>query len=61
MQGPMSLRRISICGQLRVCLTLVSTLWLLSLGSGLTLAMALLSGLSALRSLRLVEPITLLR
>jgi putative ABC transport system permease protein len=35
--------------------------WLLALGSGLTLAMALLSGLSALRSLRLVEPITLLR
>ena len=30
-------------------------------GSGLTLGMALLSGLSALRSLRLVEPITLLR
>ena len=35
--------------------------WLLGLGSGLTLAMALLSGLAALRSLRLVEPITLLR
>jgi putative ABC transport system permease protein len=35
--------------------------WLLGLGSGLTLTMALLSGLSALRSLRLVEPITLLR
>lgn len=35
--------------------------WLLWLGSGLTLAMALLSGLAALRSLRLVEPITLLR
>jgi putative ABC transport system permease protein len=36
-------------------------LWLLGLGVGLTLAMALLSGLAALRSLRLVEPITLLR
>jgi putative ABC transport system permease protein len=35
--------------------------WLLGLGSGLTLAMAILSGLAALRSLRLVEPITLLR
>jgi putative ABC transport system permease protein len=35
--------------------------WLLGLGAGLTLAMALLSGLAALRSLRLVEPITLLR
>jgi putative ABC transport system permease protein len=35
--------------------------WLLGLGSGLTLGMALLSGLAALRSLRLVEPITLLR
>ncbi len=35
--------------------------WLLGLGTGLTLAMALLSGLAALRSLRLVEPITLLR
>lgn len=35
--------------------------WLLGLGSALTLAMALLSGLAALRSLRLVEPITLLR
>ncbi len=35
--------------------------WLLALGSGVTLAMALLSGLAALRSLRLVEPITLLR
>jgi putative ABC transport system permease protein len=35
--------------------------WLLALGTGLTLAMALLSGLAALRSLRLVEPMTLLR
>jgi putative ABC transport system permease protein len=35
--------------------------WLFALGSGLTLAMALASGLAALRSLRLVEPITLLR
>jgi putative ABC transport system permease protein len=35
--------------------------WLFALGSTLTLAMALLSGLAALRSLRLVEPITLLR
>jgi putative ABC transport system permease protein len=35
--------------------------WLLGLGAGLTLAMALLSGLAALRSLGLVEPITLLR
>jgi putative ABC transport system permease protein len=35
--------------------------WLLTLSSGLTLGMALLSGLAALRSLRLVEPITLLR
>jgi putative ABC transport system permease protein len=35
--------------------------WLLGLGTGLTLAMALISGLAALRSLRLVEPITLLR
>jgi putative ABC transport system permease protein len=35
--------------------------WLLGLSSGLTLAMALLSGLAALRSLGLVEPITLLR
>jgi putative ABC transport system permease protein len=35
--------------------------WLFALGSGLTLSMALLSGLAALRSLRLVEPITLLR
>jgi putative ABC transport system permease protein len=35
--------------------------WLLGLGAGLTLAMALVSGLAALRSLRLVEPMTLLR
>jgi putative ABC transport system permease protein len=35
--------------------------WLLAAGSGLTLGMALLAGLAALRSLRLVEPITLLR
>jgi putative ABC transport system permease protein len=35
--------------------------WLLVPGSGLTLAMALSSGLAALRSLRLVEPISLLR
>ena len=35
--------------------------WLFALGSGLTLGMALSSGLAALRSLRLVEPITLLR
>ncbi|HZW35172.1 MAG TPA: ABC transporter permease [Isosphaeraceae bacterium] len=35
--------------------------WLLAAGTGVTLAMALLSGLAALRSLRLVEPITLLR
>jgi putative ABC transport system permease protein len=35
--------------------------WLFALGSGLTLAMALASGLAALRSLRLFEPITLLR
>lgn len=34
---------------------------LFGLGCGLTLSMALLSGLAALRSLRLVEPITLLR
>jgi putative ABC transport system permease protein len=35
--------------------------WLLVAGNSLTMAMALLSGLAALRSLRLVEPITLLR
>ena len=35
--------------------------WLFALGSSLTLLMALCSGLAALRSLRLVEPITLLR
>ena len=35
--------------------------WLFALGSGLTLGMALSAGLAALRSLRLVEPITLLR
>jgi putative ABC transport system permease protein len=35
--------------------------WLLSGAAGVTLAMALLSGLFALRSLRLVEPATLLR
>jgi putative ABC transport system permease protein len=35
--------------------------WLLALGSCLTVGMALSSGLAALRSLRLVEPITLLR
>jgi putative ABC transport system permease protein len=35
--------------------------WLFAAGGGLTMAMALLSGLGALRSLRLVEPITLLR
>src|SRR5262249_27169288 len=35
--------------------------WLLPLGSGLALAMALLAGLAALRSLRLVERIPLLR
>ncbi len=39
----------------------VLPVWLYALGSGLTLSMALLSGLAALRSLRLVEPITLLR
>lgn len=35
--------------------------WLFAGGNGLTMAMALLSGLAALRSLRLAEPITLLR
>ena len=35
--------------------------WLFAAGNALTMAMALLSGLAALRSLRLVEPITLLR
>ena len=35
--------------------------WLFALGTGLTLGMALSAGLAALRSLRLVEPITLLR
>ncbi len=35
--------------------------WLLSSATVLTMAMALLSGLLALRSLRLVEPVTLLR
>jgi putative ABC transport system permease protein len=35
--------------------------WLFGLGSGLTLGMALSAGLAALRSLRLVEPITLHR
>jgi putative ABC transport system permease protein len=35
--------------------------WLFAGGNGLTMAMALLSGLAALRSLRWVEPITLLR
>jgi putative ABC transport system permease protein len=35
--------------------------WMFGLGCGLTMTMALLSGLTALRSLRLVEPITLLR
>lgn len=35
--------------------------WLFAGGNALTMAMALLSGLAALRSLRLVEPITLLR
>ena len=35
--------------------------WLFAGGNALTMAMALVSGLAALRSLRLVEPITLLR
>lgn len=35
--------------------------WLFAAGNGLTMVMALISGLAALRSLRLVEPITLLR
>ncbi len=35
--------------------------WLFAGGNALTMAMALLSGLAALRSLRLVEPIALLR
>ena len=35
--------------------------WLLGLTVGVTMAMALLSGLAALRSLRLVEPAALLR
>jgi putative ABC transport system permease protein len=35
--------------------------WLFAGGNALTMTMALLSGLAALRSLRLVEPITLLR
>jgi putative ABC transport system permease protein len=35
--------------------------WLLGTGAALTMSMALFSGLAALRSLRLVEPITLLR
>jgi len=35
--------------------------WLFAGGNALTLGMALVSGLAALRSLRLVEPITLLR
>ncbi len=37
------------------------TPWLFASGFGLTMGMALISGLGALRSLRLVEPITLLR
>jgi len=36
-------------------------LWLLGTTAGLTMMMALLSGLSALRSLRLIEPVLLLR
>jgi hypothetical protein len=39
----------------------VLPLWLMALGSCLTVGMALSSGLAAWRSLRLVEPITLLR
>ncbi len=35
--------------------------WLFAGGNALTMAMALLSGLAALRSLRLAEPIALLR
>src|SRR5262249_12839962 len=35
--------------------------WLLTFSVGLTMAMALLSGLAALRSLRLIEPVNLLR
>jgi putative ABC transport system permease protein len=35
--------------------------WLLAAGAGLTMGTALFSGLTALRSLRLAEPITLLR
>jgi putative ABC transport system permease protein len=35
--------------------------WLLAFSVGLTMAMALLSGLAALRSLRLIEPVNLLR
>jgi putative ABC transport system permease protein len=35
--------------------------WLLTFSVALTMAMALLSGLAALRSLRLIEPVTLLR
>jgi putative ABC transport system permease protein len=35
--------------------------WLLSFAAAVTLAMALVSGLAALRSLRMVEPATLLR
>ena len=34
---------------------------LFAFGGGVTMGMALVSGLAALRSLRLVEPITLLR
>jgi len=37
------------------------TPWLFASGASLTMGMALISGLAALRSLRLVEPITLLR
>ena len=35
--------------------------WLMVIASSITLAMAMLSGLAALRSLRLMEPATLLR
>ena len=35
--------------------------WLLALAVGVTMTMAMASGLAALRSLRLVEPATLLR
>ena len=66
------LRGLGVCVALPVCVALGALArltetqvllppWMLGATAALTMGMALASGLAALRSLRLVEPVTLLR